>query len=190
MKRLLSIMLSVLIIASLGIMMFPTQSVEAKYEHKQGIVYHIKAEGQGTCEYWPPFPIEQVNGEFSINLNGSGHFYSYGRGLAFHGGGGHIKGSFDDHEIDAALQVSWLQCNTWHGKYPDMPITLHFKAKGFYDGERAIDGWDHLGPIKPDATEMKLVVSLTDKNNIQHVTTIYMDDSADIFKADIDLVGY
>ena len=188
MKKPLSISLVVLLVVSLVITMFPTQPVEAKHEHKQGIVYHIKAEGQGTCDYWPPLPPKNVNGEFSINLNGSGNFYSYGRGLAFHGGGGYIKGSFDGREIDAAIQVSWLDCAP-HWKYPNMPITLHFRAKGFYDGEKAIDGWGHLGPIIPDANEMKVVLSLTDKNG-QHVTTIYMDDSADIFKVDIDLVGY
>ena len=140
-----------------------------------GHPHYIKAKGQGTCDYWPP-PTSDVNGEFFINFSGSADFYKWGWGSWKNDGRGHVKGSFDGHEIDAVLEVTWLQYQKPRWDYPDLPITLHFRAKGFYDGDKAVAGWGHLGPIKPDSTEMKLVLSLTDKNNIQHVTTIYMDD--------------
>lgn len=199
MKRLLSILLAVLLAVSLGITMFPTQSVEAKQAHKQGIVFHMKAEGQGTFEIEQPSPAEQGSGEFSINLNGSGNFYSMGRGLAWHGGGGYIKGLFNNREMNIHLQVVRVKSLHSHGHYPNLPIRIHFYTRGLYDGE-VMEGWGWLAGttkitnkgfwIKPDATEMKVMITLKDKNNIHHVMYVDMDDTADIFKVDIDLVGY
>ena len=72
-----------------------------------------------------------------------------------------------------------------------MPVIFNGSAKGFYDGEKALDGWFTLGPIKPDATEtIKLSLTLWYSGTDYLFIEIYMDDSADIFKADIDLVGY
>lgn len=203
MKRLLSILLAVLLALSLGITMVPAQSVEAKYEHKQGIVFHIKAEGQGTYEHSPPWnPPEDGSGEFSINLNGSGNFYNMAQGMAFslHGGGGYVKGSFNGKEMDVKLQVVRVESCYSHVKYPNLPIRVHLRPKGFYDGVPIVYGFGQLIGntyidkkgwwIKPDATEMKVVLHLQDKNGSWHHITIYMDDSADIFQVDIDLVGY
>lgn len=201
MKKLLLTFLAVFLVVSMGFTMFPTQSAEAKHTHKQGIIFHIKADGQGTYEKYPPWPPNQEtgSGEFSINLNGSGNFYSMGRGLAFHGGGGYLKGSFNNHEMNINLQVARVESLYSHIKYPNLPIRIHLHAKGLYNGE-VMEGWGQLYGttyiqnkgywIKPDATEMKVKISLMDKNNIQHVLYVDMDDTADILKVDIDLVGY
>ena len=104
-KRLISISLAVLLAMGLGIMVFPAQAVEASPDHIQGIVFHIEAEGPATFEDQSTWPRTEVDGELYIKLNGSGHFYGMGRGLAWHGGGGKLKGSFDSNEIDLLLQA-------------------------------------------------------------------------------------
>ena len=189
MKKLLLISLAVLLAVSLSITMFPTQSVEASHKHRQGITFHIKAEGQGTFENKTQWPYEDGDGDFSVNLNGSGHFANYGRGLAWHGGGGYVKGSFDGHEMDVALQVVRVEVNVPHST--NMPITVHFNPKGLYDGVKIVNGSGFLGPIKPNATEMIIDLRLWgENNNPLCIMKIYMDEeSADIFKVDIDLVG-
>ena len=197
MKKLLLISLAVLLAVSLSITMFPTQSVEASHKHRQGITFHIKAEGQGTFENKTQWPYEDGDGDFSVNLNGSGHFANYGRGLAWHGGGGYVKGSFDGREMNVALQVVRVEVKGSHSNYPDMPIRVHFTPKGLYDGVPIVYGYGYLAGntyingywIKPDATEMKVVLNLKDKNDSWHHITIYMDEYADIFKVDIDVVG-
>lgn len=195
MKKPLSIMLAVLLIVSLGIMIFPTKIVEASHDHKQGIVFHIEAEGPATFEDQSTWPRTEVDGEFYIKLNGSGNFYIMGRGLAWNGGGGHLKGSFDDNEIDLVLQVYRVECNPSHVFYPNLNISIWFWANGVYNGEKIQRGSYGKLFLKPDATEPKLTIDkawlhFKDKNNSWHAYWIYMDDSADIFKVDIDLVGY
>ena len=197
-KRLISISLAVLLAMVLGIMIFPTQAVEASYDHKQGIVYHIEAEGPAAFEDQSTWPRTEVDGEFYIKLNGSGNFYTMGRGLAWHGGGGHLKGLFDDNEIDLVLQVYRVECKPSHVFYPNLNISIWFYANGVYNGEKLPRGWVSYGKLflKPDATETKMTIDKTwlhfkDKNNSWHAYWIYMDEStADIFNVDVDVVGY
>jgi len=200
-KRLISISLAVLLAMVLGIMIFPTQAVEASYDHKQGIVYHIEAEGPATFDQaYPSGP--EVDGELYIKLNGSGNFYIMGRGLAWHGGGGKLKGSFDNNEIDLLLQAYRVVCNKSHVFYPNLKIEIWFWAMGLYNGEKVQHDWKSYKRsygklfLKPHATEPKLTIDkirlhLYDKNNGSYVYWIYMDEStADIFNIDIDIVGY
>ena len=76
-KRLISISLAVLLAMGLGIMIFPTQAVEASHEHRQGIVFHIEAEGPATFNQVYPSQSE-MNGELYIKLDGNGYFWNMG----------------------------------------------------------------------------------------------------------------
>ena len=111
MKKLLLISLAVLLVVSLSITMFPTQSLAAW--EKGGLAFHVSATGEGTYIIGSPtYPSEEGDGEFFINIAGQkGWSYKFNRGHRGWGHPrdtvqGHIKGSFGEleiHEIDVTL---------------------------------------------------------------------------------------
>lgn len=145
MKRLISISLAVLLAVSLGITMFPTQSVAAL--EKGGFSFHIKAKGEG--EYQFAGDTEWQQGEFSINVVGQkGYNYKFHRG--YRGWGtpqdtiqGHIKGPFGEHAIDVTLtNPSSFGTQVWleSGKLKK----VGFKFKGTYDGSKVISHQSYI----------------------------------------------
>jgi len=139
MKRLLLISLAVLLAVSLGITMFPTQSVAAL--QKGGLAFHIKAKGEGDYLYQYP-GSESGTGEFSINVAGNKRFnYQFSRGRWRWGLQdviqGHIKGSFGEHEIDVTLTNPWsLGEQVWLDDETGKITAVGFKFKGTYDGNK------------------------------------------------------
>jgi hypothetical protein len=137
MKRLLSIVLAVLLAVGLGMMMFPTQSVEASVPG--GAAFHISAEGEGGYLYEYP-GSESGEGEFFINVAGQkGYNYKFNRGYQGYGTPidkvqGHIRGSFGEHEIDVTLNnLPSYGTQVWldQGRLQ----RVGFRFKGTYDGK-------------------------------------------------------
>jgi len=127
---------------SLGITMFPTQSVAAL--QKGGAAFHIHAEGEGDYQYERP-PFESGTGEFFINVAGQKGYGNKWTGWSYaHRSGwgpqdtvqGHIRGSFgEQHEIDVTL--------TSHPHFGEEVhldkgrlVWVRFKFKGTYDGNK------------------------------------------------------
>lgn len=184
MKRIPSILLAVLLAVSLGIMMFPTQSVEARVPG--GAAFHIHAEGEGDYLYQYP-GSESGTGEFFINVAGQkgyGYKHNYGRGYGtpLDRVQGHIRGSFGEHEIDVTLknppsygtQVCLDQGRLkWVG----------FRFKGTYDGNDVTSPQSYIR-VYYDANG-ELAYILADLCFTDGTTSIYLDII--MYDASVDL---
>jgi len=187
MKRLFLVSLAIVLVMSLGIMMFPTQSVEAG--QNGGRVFSITAKGQGAYKIGA---IEEGDGEFSISVAGQakskqplGHGYGYPPQAEV---GGHISGSFDGHKINVGLQGNQVH----FGCECDRPLNLihvfGLRLRGNYDGNPIkTGGSNHVWVYgEPGNRTVKVMLTIP---GVSYLHIWMYETGADIFEVEIREVG-
>ena len=187
MKRLLSISVAILLVASFGIAMIPPQSVEAS--PSVGKIFNITAKGQGD---YTISSSTSGTGKFSISLHGqasSKYHGGWGGFAPYAEVGGHISGSFDGHTVNAGLQGNQVHFNC----HCDRPLNLihlfGLRASGNYDGNAIkTAGWNHVWVYGDE--DSRTVQALLYHSSIGGYLRIYIyEASADNFKVEIRKIG-
>ena len=193
MKRLLSISLAVLLALSLGITMFQPQSVEAS--PSGGEVFSITAKGQG--DYKITNPVEEGTGEFSVRVTGQVSEKGSSMGWANPPdavAGGHIRGSFGDHIIQASLHGKQVHFNCQHGIEPERLIHItSLTVRGTFDGEKIeTPSNKHVSVYYEDSIKIiRVYLHNFPSPNTGLIIKLYEtgDKAADVFEVKIREVG-
>jgi len=193
MKRLFLVSLAIVLVMSLGIAMFPIQSVEAGQDG--GRVFNITAKGQGdyTIRIYPSPPTNGT-GEFSISVHGQakskqplGHGYGYPPQAEV---GGHISGSFDGHKINVGLQGNQVEFDCSHLGHPlNLIHVFGLRLRGNYDGNAIKTGGSNHVWVYGDEGS-RTIEALLYHADIGGYLYIYVSEAtADTFKVNIHEVG-